>query len=152
MKFVNEANDHEVAMAQSSLDEIIKNATELKTKIGDMEIDLPGWIQNHITNSENYVAQANKGFHKLQEGIEDFEDVITANPNTEPNVLTFGLWNTSNIGTSNVQVPTPDPNFDRDNLGILAAQLGMSREEYMAYYGGGNQSDGTGFQGGADAY
>ena len=127
MKFINEANDHEVAMAQSSLDEIIKNATELKTKIGDMEIDLPGWIQDHITNADNYIAQANTGFHKLQESIED--DVITANPNSSPNVLTFGLWSTQNIGTSNVQVPTPDPNFDRDDLGIAAAQLGMSREE-----------------------
>jgi len=149
MKFVKEANDHEVAMAQSSLDEIIKNATELKTKIGEMEIDLPGWIQDHITNADNYIAQANTGFHKLQEAIED--DVITANPNSSPNVLTFGLWSTQNIGTSNASVPTPDPNFDRDDLGIAAAQLGMSREEYMAYYGGGNQSDGTGFQGGADA-
>ena len=53
-------------MAQNQLDSIIKNATELKTKIGESEINLPGWIQDHITNSENYIEQANTGYHKLK--------------------------------------------------------------------------------------
>jgi hypothetical protein len=63
-----EDKDHEVSMAQNSLDAIIKNATELKTKIGEMEKNIPGWIQDHITNSENYIEQANSGYHELTEG------------------------------------------------------------------------------------
>jgi vacuolar-type H+-ATPase subunit H len=69
--FKNEAEgseDHEVSMAQNSLDTIIKNATELKQKIGEMEKNIPGWIQDHITNSENYIEQANSGYHEINEG------------------------------------------------------------------------------------
>ena len=65
-KPLKEGEDHEVSMAQNQLDSIIKNATELKTKIGESEINLPGWIQDHITNSENYIEQANTGYHKLK--------------------------------------------------------------------------------------
>ncbi len=57
--------DHEVSMAQNTLDSIIKNATELKEKIGMVEKDIPGWIQDHITNSENYIEQANSGYHEF---------------------------------------------------------------------------------------
>lgn len=62
---INE-EDHEVSMAQNSLDSIIKNATELKQKIGEMEKNIPAWIQDHITNSENYIEQANSGYHELK--------------------------------------------------------------------------------------
>jgi hypothetical protein len=60
--------DHEVSMAQSSLDTIIRSATELKTKIGNNEIDIPAWIQDHITNSENYIDQASQGYHEYSNG------------------------------------------------------------------------------------
>ena len=144
MSKINEANDHEVAMAHASLKAIIDAATELQGKLGSMEIDLPGWIQDHITNSENYINQANKGFHKLDEaeGFED--DVIVTNPNKSPNVLTYGLWSMKNVGTSNVQIPTPDPNFDRDPLAYQAAAAGMSREEWIAHYGSASTGDGSG--------
>ena len=61
---VNE-EDHEVGMAMNQLDDIIKNATELKGKIGVKEQNLAGWIQDHISQSQNYINQANTGFHKL---------------------------------------------------------------------------------------
>jgi len=64
---ISEGEDHEVSMAQNSLDAVIKNATELKAKIGEMEKNIPGWIQDHITNSENYIQQANSGYHELTE-------------------------------------------------------------------------------------
>jgi hypothetical protein len=64
---LKEEQDHEVSMAQNSLDAIIKNATELKQKLGEMEKNVPGWIQDHITNSENYIVQANGGYHELGE-------------------------------------------------------------------------------------
>lgn len=57
--------DHEVSMAQSSLKSIIKSAVELHKKLGNMERDIPGWIQDHITNAENYIDQAAQGFHEL---------------------------------------------------------------------------------------
>jgi len=57
--------DHEVAMAQSSLKSIVKSAVELHKKLGGMERNIPGWIQDHITNAENYIDQAAQGFHEL---------------------------------------------------------------------------------------
>jgi hypothetical protein len=58
--------DHEVAMAQASLKSIIKSAAQLMNKLGNMERDIPGWIQDHITNAENYIDQAAQGFHELK--------------------------------------------------------------------------------------
>ena len=57
--------DHEVAMAQSSLKSIIKSAIELHKNLGSIERNIPGWIQDHITNAENYIDQAAQGFHEL---------------------------------------------------------------------------------------
>lgn len=59
--------DHEVSMANNSLDYIIKAATELKSKIGNTERDIPAWIQDHITKSQNYIHQANSGYHEYNE-------------------------------------------------------------------------------------
>lgn len=59
--------DHEVSMAQNSLDQIIRDATELKSKIGEVEKEIPAWIQDHITNSENYIHQANKNYHEYDD-------------------------------------------------------------------------------------
>jgi hypothetical protein len=59
-----ENQDHEVSMAQNSLDTIIKMATELKGKIGQSEKDIPAWIQDHITNSENFISQASSNYHE----------------------------------------------------------------------------------------
>lgn len=59
------SGDHEVSMAINQLDGIIKAANELKGKIGNEEKNLPGWIQDHITNSHNYINQANTGYHEL---------------------------------------------------------------------------------------
>ena len=60
-----ETTDHEVGMANGQLDDIIKNATELKGKVGEKEMNLPGWIQDHISQAQNFINQANTGFHKL---------------------------------------------------------------------------------------
>ena len=65
-KNLNE-EDHEVSMAQSSLKDIAKAAIELAQKIGGIERNIPGWIQNHITNAENYIEQAAQGFHELKQ-------------------------------------------------------------------------------------
>jgi len=57
--------DHEVAMAMSSLKSIIKSSVTLLNKLGNEERNIPGWIQDHITNAENYIDQAAQGFHEL---------------------------------------------------------------------------------------
>jgi len=62
---IKEGGDHEVAMAQSSLKAIISAASQLMSKLGNEERDIPGWIQDHITNAENYIEQAAQGFHEL---------------------------------------------------------------------------------------
>jgi hypothetical protein len=62
--------DHEVSMAQNSLKSIVKSAVELHRKLGNMERNIPGWIQDHITNAENYIDQAAQGFHELSEATD----------------------------------------------------------------------------------
>jgi len=64
---IAEGYDHEVAMAISSLKSIISSSTQLMSKLGNMERDIPGWIQDHITNAENYIDQAAQGFHELND-------------------------------------------------------------------------------------
>jgi hypothetical protein len=65
-----ETKDHEVSMAGGQLDDIIRNATELKGKVGTQEMNLPGWIQDHISQAQNFINQANTSFHKLEGGEE----------------------------------------------------------------------------------
>lgn len=64
-KNINESDDHEVSMALNSLKSIIKSTSELMNKLGDQERNIPGWIQDHIVNAENYIDQAAQGFHEL---------------------------------------------------------------------------------------
>ena len=59
-----DGEDHEVSMANNSLDTIIKMATELKAKMGENEKDIPAWIQDHITNAENFISQASSNYHE----------------------------------------------------------------------------------------
>lgn len=66
-----EGEDHEVSMAQNSLKAIVSAASQLMSKIGDDERNIPGWIQDHITNAENYIEQANQGFHELEPAVKD---------------------------------------------------------------------------------
>ena len=66
-KTVKEGDDHEVAMAQASLKSIIRSASLLMNRLGMMERNIPGWIQDHITNAENYIDQAAQGFHELND-------------------------------------------------------------------------------------
>ena len=65
-----ETQDHEVSMAGGQLDDIIRNATELKAKVGEKEMNLPGWIQDHISQAMQFINQANTSFHKLEGGEE----------------------------------------------------------------------------------
>ena len=64
--YEEETGDHEVGMAMGQLDDIIRNANELKGKIGTSEFNMPGWIQDHISQSQNFINQANTGYHELK--------------------------------------------------------------------------------------
>jgi archaellum component FlaC len=64
-KNINEG-DHEVAMAVSSLEEIAKAIVELRQQLGNVERNIPGWIQDHIAKAENYIEQAAQGFHEIK--------------------------------------------------------------------------------------
>jgi len=70
-KSLNEAGDHEVGMANGQLADIVKNAQELMSKIGTTEKDIPGWIQDHISQAQNYINQANSNYHELEESVID---------------------------------------------------------------------------------
>jgi hypothetical protein len=64
---VAETMDHEVSMAKSSLQNIVSNASALLNKLGDEEIDIPAWVQDHITNADNYISQANDGYYEYND-------------------------------------------------------------------------------------
>ena len=64
----SEGMDHEVSMAKASLQNIVSNASQLMNKMGDEEIDIPAWVQDHITNADNYISQANDGYYEYEAG------------------------------------------------------------------------------------
>jgi hypothetical protein len=64
--YEGDGEDHEVSMSMNQLDDIVRNAMELKGKIGTTEKNLPGWIQDHISQSQNFINQANTGYHELK--------------------------------------------------------------------------------------
>lgn len=79
----NESQDHEVSMAQNSLKSIISAASQLMNSIGQDEKDIPAWIQDHITNSENYINQASKNYHEYNEGATSEYDMDELPDGTE---------------------------------------------------------------------
>jgi len=70
----HEGTDHEVSMANNSIDSIIWAAHELKKHLQGGERDIPAWIQDHITNAENYILQAAKNYHEYGSEETDQED------------------------------------------------------------------------------
>ena len=72
---MEEGEDHEVSMAHNSLESVIKSAMELKMKLGDNEKDIPAWIQDHITNAENFINQASKNYHEYSNGEHDMDEL-----------------------------------------------------------------------------
>ncbi|MFM1756343.1 MAG: hypothetical protein RL621_1291 [Bacteroidota bacterium] len=90
---VKEEEDHEVSMAQNSLDTIIKMATELKAKMGENEKDIPAWIQDHITNAENFISQASSNYHEYGTNESINEEEIKWNA-VENAIINFLKMNT----------------------------------------------------------
>jgi hypothetical protein len=70
---IEEGGDHEVSMANNSIETIIKHAMDLKAKLGNDEKDIPAWIQDHITNAANFISQAAENYHEY--GDHEAEDI-----------------------------------------------------------------------------
>jgi hypothetical protein len=70
---VMKEEDHEVSMANNSIETIIKAAMELKTQLGNNEKNIPAWIQDHISKAENYITQASQNYHEY--GDHEVEDI-----------------------------------------------------------------------------
>jgi hypothetical protein len=78
-----EGEDHEVSMAANSLKSIISSASQLMNLLGQDEKDIPAWIQDHITNAENYINQASKNYHEYNEGATSEYDMDELPDGTE---------------------------------------------------------------------
>jgi hypothetical protein len=68
IKKEGEGQDHEVSMAHNSLKSIVSSASQLMNLLGQDEKNIPAWIQDHITNAENFINQASKNYHEYNEG------------------------------------------------------------------------------------
>ncbi len=76
---MEEGEDHEVSMAQNSLKSIISSASQLMNMLGQNEKDIPAWIQDHITNAENYINQASKNYHEYHNGGDNMDELPVGN-------------------------------------------------------------------------
>ena len=57
-EFIEEAKDHEVAIAQAQLKSAKDNITKLQKKLGKKEKDIPAWVQSKISDTEHNTAAA----------------------------------------------------------------------------------------------
>jgi hypothetical protein len=124
---VKEGEDHEVSMANNTLDSIIKHATELKSKIGGNEKDIPAWIQDHITNAGNFISQAAENYHEY--GKNESKKQIA-----EAKDVKFDFAQASGIefivtSPMNNIVLLPKSMKDREKVDIVLKQLGNGAEE-----------------------
>ena len=114
--FIKEAEgseDHEVSMANNSLDTIIKMATELKAKMGENEKDIPAWIQDHITNAENFISQASSNYHEYGQN----ESVVTeGNTAFEILMLIRNLEQTNKLLAQDLKTSKRLPNDKKENI------------------------------------
>lgn len=113
--FIKEAEgeDHEVSMANNSLDTIIKMATELKAKMGENEKDIPAWIQDHITNAENFISQASSNYHEYGQN----ESVVTeGNTAFETLMLIRNLEQTNKLLAQDLKTSKRLPNDKKENI------------------------------------
>ena len=83
-----EGEDHEVSMANNSIDIIIKMATELKAKMGEDEKQIPAWIQDHIAKAENLISQASGNYHEYGDSNESVNEA----PNKLKHTISKKEW------------------------------------------------------------
>jgi hypothetical protein len=116
-----EANDHEVGMAMGQLEAIINAAMDLEEKIGQVEKDLPGWIQDHISQSYNFIKQANDSYHELQ------EDLGAVNPSMLKGMGSPSLPSADSVGSGDV----PAGQAKKKKKGILDLNEFIKEQEQL---------------------
>ena len=114
--FVNEAEgeDHEVSMANNSIDIIIKMATELKAKMGENEKQIPAWIQDHIAKAENLISQASGNYHEYGDSNESV--VNEDNTPYETLMLIRNLEQTNKLLAQDLKTSKRLPNDKKENI------------------------------------
>ena len=109
-----EGEDHEVSMANNSIDTIIKMATELKAKMGEDEKQIPAWIQDHIAKAENLISQASGNYHEYGDSNESV--VNEDNTAFETLMLIRNLEQTNKLLANDLKTSKGLPNDKKENI------------------------------------
>ena len=109
-----EGEDHEVSMANNSIDIIIKMATELKAKMGEDEKQIPAWIQDHIAKAENLISQASGNYHEYGDSNESV--VNEDNTPYETLMLIRNLEQTNKLLAQDLKTSKRLPNDKKENI------------------------------------
>ena len=109
-----EGEDHEVSMANNSIDTIIKMATELKAKMGEDEKQIPAWIQDHIAKAENLISQASGNYHEYGDSNESV--VNEDNTAFETLMLIRNLEQTNKLLAQDLKTSKQLPNDKKENI------------------------------------
>jgi hypothetical protein len=109
-----EGEDHEVSMANNSIDTIIKMATELKAKMGEDEKQIPAWIQDHIAKAENLISQASGNYHEYGDSNESV--VNEDNTAFETLMLIRNLEQTNKLLAQDLKTSKRLPNDKKENI------------------------------------
>jgi len=109
-----EGEDHEVSMANNSIDIIIKMATELKAKMGEDEKQIPAWIQDHIAKAENLISQASGNYHEYGDSNESV--VNEDNTAFETLMLIRNLEQTNKLLAQDLKTSKRLPNDKKENI------------------------------------
>jgi hypothetical protein len=109
-----EGEDHEVSMANNSIDIIIKMATELKAKMGEDEKQIPAWIQDHIAKAENLISQASGNYHEYG----DSNESVVNEDNTAFEILMLirNLEQTNKLLAQDLKTSKRLPNDKKENI------------------------------------
>jgi hypothetical protein len=85
--FVDEGGegDHEVSMARNALQSLVKNAQDIMGKIGMDEKNIPGWIQDHISQANSFLNQVAQNYHEVETDANNKNNFVTNNPNNQSN-------------------------------------------------------------------
>jgi len=110
----SEGEDHEVSMANNSIDIIIKMATELKAKMGEDEKQIPAWIQDHIAKAENLISQASGNYHEYG----DSNESVVNEDNTAFEILMLirNLEQTNKLLAQDLKTSKRLPNDKKENI------------------------------------
>jgi hypothetical protein len=109
-----EGEDHEISMANNSIDTIIKMATELKAKMGEDEKQIPAWIQDHIAKAENLISQASGNYHEYGDSNESV--VNEDNTPYETLMLIRNLEQTNKLLAQDLKTSKRLPNDKKENI------------------------------------